>query len=146
MKKCIVTIICSILLFGCGISNKDKDYMQTILNNELHRAYDYELMVNAEISKIREVKEASYGEKYKATFKCSLTPLNTNDKIYLWGEVAFDKNKSIVFLPERFGKNKKYIDISLVQINENSVPASEIDTCKYILDMYMNRNKLLGNE
>lgn len=148
MRKCIVTILCSILLFGCGISNKDKDYMQTILNNELRRSYDREdivAMINAELTQI-EKKDNIYGGTYFGRFKCALSPLNNDDKVAIWGEVAFDDNKFVKIMPERYGKDKRAINISIILINNKPIDAKEIDSSKYVLDVFMNRNKVSGNE
>lgn len=148
MKKVILLILCSIFLLGCGISTKDKQLMQSYLNNELRRSYDSEgiiTMVNAELIKI-EKKDNIYGGAYSGRFRCTLSPLDNDDKITMWGEVAFDKNKHIQIMPERYGNNKIAINISLININSISIPAKEIDTSKYVLNRFMNRNKISGNE
>lgn len=144
MKKIILFFLCSIMMFGCGVSNKDKQLMQSALNNELRKSYDNKdiiTMVNAELTEIKK-EDNMYGGAYSGRFKCTLSPLDNDDKISLWGEVAFDKNKRIQSMPKRYGDNKVAIYISLININNTPVPPKELDSCKFILDRFMNKNKI----
>lgn len=146
MKASILLILCSIILIGCEVSSKDRQLMQSTLNNELRRSYDNEgivTMVNAELTKIKE-EDNMYGGIYYGSFKCTLSPLNNDDKIDIWGDVTFDKNKRIQAMPEHYGSNKIAIYISLININNE--PVSDKDTCQYILDRFMNRNEINGIE
>lgn len=120
--------------------------MQSYLNNELRKSYDNEgiiTMVDAELTKI-EKSDAIYGGEYYGTFKCTLNPLDSNDNISLWGDVGFDKNKRIKLMPKAYGDNKAAIDIFIILIN--SEPVADKNSCKYILNRFMNRNKISGNE
>lgn len=99
-------------------------------------------MVDAELTKI-EKSNAIYDGVYYGTFKCSLSPLSSNDKINLWGDVAFDENKRIKLMPKAYGNNKAAINISIILINNEDF--SNKDTCRYILDRFMNRNKISGD-
>ena len=145
MKNFIILLI-SFLVLSCG--SNSKEYMQTVLSNELHRSYNdanIVSMVNAELKDVEE-KENMFGGTYYGTFNCTLRPLENKDVIRLWGEVAFDSNKLIKTMPERYGKNKIAIYISLIAINGTPVDSKDINRSKYVLDVFMNRNKVSGND
>lgn len=142
MKKLFAIIILGVLLSACsGVSTKDKDYMQIVLNNELRDSYSQEnipvMFVNAELKKI-EKKESYLGGKYMGTFGCSFE--QNGDKIYMAGAVAFDDNMEVSKMPERYGNNKIAIDISVLTINNK--PIKKISENKYILNRFINRNNL----
>lgn len=147
MKNLFLLLI-PILFFSCGTSSKDKEYMQTVLSNELHRAYnDANIisMVNVELKEVKK-EDNMFGGVYHGTFNCTLRPLENEDVIRLWGEVAFDNNKLIKIMPDRYGKNKIAIDILLITINNAPIAPKDIDHSQYVLDVFMNRNKISGNE
>lgn len=145
MKKLFAILILGALLTACsGVSNKDKDYMQIVLNNELRDCYSNEnvsvMFVNAELKKI-EKKESYLGGTYSGTFGCSFE--QDGDKIYMTGAVAFDSNMEISKMPERYGQNKIAIDISVLTINNK--PIKELGKNKFILNRFVNRNNMQGN-
>lgn len=147
MKNLFLLLI-PILLLGCGASSKDREYMQTVLSNELHHAYNDANIVSMVSVELKEVKKEDnmFGGVYHGTFNCTLRPLENEDVIRLYGEVAFDENKLIKLMPERYGKNKVAIDISLITINNTPIDSKDINHSQYVLDVFMNRNKISGNE
>ena len=147
MKNLFLLLI-PILLLGCGTSSKDREYMQTVLSNELHRAYNdanIVSMVNVELKEVKK-EDNMFGGVYHGTFNRTLRPLENEDVIRLYGEVAFDEDKLIKLMPERYGKNKVAIDISLITINNTPIDSKDINHSQYVLDVFMNRNKISGNE
>lgn len=142
MKKLFTILILGVLLSACsGLSNKDKDDMQIVLNNELRDSYSNEnvsvMLLNAELKEI-EKKESYLGGTYSGTFGCSFE--QGGDKIYMAGAVAFDSDMEILKMPELYGENKIAIDISVLMINNKIV--KEFDKNKFILNRFVNRNNL----
>lgn len=101
------------------------------------------MFINAELKKIE--KNPNYlGGVYSGTFGCSFE--TNNKKIYITGAVAYDKELQIIVMPEYYGKNKVGIDISNILVNGQPISKKEINKSPFVLNCFMNRNKLSGNE
>lgn len=149
MKKLFAILILGALLTACsGVSNKDKDYMQIVLKNELFDRYqkaDYPIMfMQVEITKIKKEAYSGTSGKYSGYFKCNFT--ENDKKITFYGDAGFDENMEISAMPEAYGDKKIAIYINAPYTVDTEYYSAMPDTCKYILDCFMNRNKITGNE
>lgn len=148
MKKIIFIILLGALLCGCGISSKDKEYMQTVLHNELvakYREAGHQIMfLNVTLDKVYKSSYIGTSSEYSGYFKCTFTD---NDKeITFYGDVGFDKNLQISKVSQIFGDNKIAVSIFGPYIVGTKFELSLPPDSKYILDCFMNRNKVAGNE
>lgn len=88
MKKLLSILILGALLSACsGVSNKDKDYMQIVLKNELFdrdQNADYPIMfMQVDITKIKKKAYSGTSGKYSGYFKCDFTENDKKNHI-LW--------------------------------------------------------------
>lgn len=139
--KCLV-FFAAIFLTSCGISDKDKDYMNIVLENKLSELYSEHditaMFLSCELTKL-EKNEGIYGERtaYRGVFSCQFEN-EADEKVRLYGDVEFDKNKRIALTPPRYGNNKLAIDIYMILIGSKEV--ENRDKNKYVLDEFVNRN------
>lgn len=156
MRK-LLPLLCIIILCSCKndekVSDENKKYMETVLYDRLQLEYcnayldDEDLDVlpeTVEIKSIYKRKNEKGMDRYLASFGCTF--YDNGQKIYLLGDAEFDYSRQIVKMPKGFGDDKINVSISIILIDNVSVDAKKINSNKYVLNCFMNRNKVVGNE
>lgn len=147
----IVLLACvTVLTVNCGgVSQKDKEIMEATLTMKLFCLYDAAGIKNigrmrAGITKINKEPYPGSDGTYWAFFECSLE--DDGHDVYFFGDVGFDKDLQITMMPQAYGDNKIAICINGPLVVGATYTDQMPDDCKYIMDCFMNRNKIAGSE
>jgi hypothetical protein len=149
----LIAVLTCLAFSGCsGVSNSDKERMQIALHSELREQYQkagFQIMfLQVELTNAKKNSYVGTEGKYRGMFKCDFT--ENDQEISFYGMVGFDKDMEISSMPEHYGDGKISIDIMGPYTIGSGVDTEYFsvmpEDCKYILNCFMNRNKMTGNE
>lgn len=145
--KYIALIIACFYLIGCGPSQKDKDVMRISLENKLMEKYNETGNIIPMYGRVelRDIEKhpGEFKGVYSAIFSYEFKD-HGEDAVYLTGSAGFDKHGHLILDMPNLGDGKIAVNISAILVNSKPISTKEIDTNKYVLDCFVNRNRYNG--
>ena len=141
MKK-IVFFAAMLLMTACGVSQKDKEYMQIVLQNSLNEYYmnsDVSCMfLKADLKKVEksELPDSKYIGHFSTEFE------SHNKPVRLYGDVYFDESFQIKKMSSEYGKNIVGIYIFLGYISNKEI---DTQTDSVVLPIFINHSNYFKN-
>ena len=142
MRK-LILFAAALLFVACGVSNKDKEYMEVVLRNTLNECYGHSgvscMFLDAKISEAKEADGFTDDTRYKGRFTVEFE--SHDQPVRLYGEAYFNKDFEIVKMPAEYGDNIIGIDISFGTINSTTQIDTRTDSL--VLPVFLNHNKFI---
>lgn len=130
------------LMTACGVSQKDKEYMQTVLQNSLNEYYMNSgvscMFLKTDLSNVEksELPDSKYIGHFSVEFE------NKNKSVRLYGDVYFDESLQIERMSSDYGKDIVGIYISLGYISNKEID-TRVDSV--VLPIFINHSNYFKN-